>query len=195
MQVDLRLTRLVLRADGKYDCEIAVNGYFTSDYVKEVKDGVEVVTGVTNEKQVKLTKGQKIVITVEDADLGEDLCSLMDNVRDYIDDNFAAMRATWDAIEDGTYFEKQQCDAEQCSFPECDHVCGYNPDKHDEPQRPQACEYCRGTGYHAEQSPEASQAAVDRDIPSRYCTCAEPDFQETHPYGWLACQICGKLKE
>jgi len=191
MTPTLKLTKLVMRPDGKYDCEVLVKGYW-SGYEKN-KFG-----GHFNKGYTDFTKGQKVVLTVEEDDLGEDVCALMDNIREYIDDNKEQMLKTWEAIEDGSLQvdeptarwkgagmgdytcskcndtisgrpticpsckavmsnpeepkqwadwendssaplykspEAQQaaCDSKMCCFPECDHVCGYNPDKDDLP--------------------------------------------------------------
>lgn len=120
MTPTIKLTKLVLRADGKYDCEVAIIGYYKGHVKTSIGSDIHKI-GFT-----PYTKGQKLVLTVENEDLGEDLYALMDNIRDYIDDNRATMQATWDAIEDGTYVQKA-CTYEYCNFPECDHVCGKNP--------------------------------------------------------------------
>lgn len=54
------------------------------------------------------------------------------------------------------------------------------------------CKGCINQFEEPLHSPEAQQAAVE--APSKYCTCSTPQFEETHPYGYLACKVCGKLK-
>lgn len=166
MHPNLKLTKLVIRPDGKYDCEVSVLGYWHS---YPVEDNWR-TKGFT-----ALTKGQKVILTIEIEDLGEDLIFLIDNIRDYIDSNKEAMLATWTAIENsclqveteeqkftkaydeayGTSAspEAQQaaCNGDVCSFPECNHTCNYNPDKDDRPVSVnyQRCHVCNGKGGYA----------------------------------------------
>lgn len=97
-------------------------------------------------------------MVVEEKDLGEDLCKLMDNVRDYIDANppimeqlkqFETVSLQVDDTEMSPEAQQAACDAEQCCFPECDHVCGYNPDKDDPDPYPCTDPQCYDAGnYH-----------------------------------------------
>jgi len=84
MHPTLKLTKLVLRPDGKYDCEVAVKSLMLFG------------------RDVPLTKGQKIVLKVGEEDLGEDLCSLMTNIRSYIEKNANEVYGTWIGIENGS---------------------------------------------------------------------------------------------
>lgn len=222
MSSTLKLTKLVLRQDGRYDCEVSVKGYWQREYNKVNKNGTEYVTGVKSEEYHKFTKNQKVVMVVEEKDLGEDLCKLMDNVRDYIDNNPAILeqlkqfetvslqvdtstkdevggihdsgegwnpQGVWcgecssetckgcvnehattgvlDELKQSPEAQQAACDSEQCSFPECDHACGYNPDKDDPKEAsvdrekcpvcggmggwdfgiPETCYMCEGKGY------------------------------------------------
>jgi hypothetical protein len=71
MFVHLQLAKLAIRDDGKYNCEVLVRGYDES------------ILGA----YCIFTKNQKIVLILEESDLGEDLCKLMYNVRKHVHDN------------------------------------------------------------------------------------------------------------
>ena len=185
-----KILKVVYRMDGKYDCELAVIG--SNKNLKICLTIEEVDLKPLNDSLQKFLTEHPTVIEqakkLETSDTEVKDTSYKDDVGGVHDEGLGWNPQGTFCGECGSLTckgcinqfeeplkspEKVKCDYEQCSFPECHHVCGYNPD--------------------AEHSPEAQQAAVE--APSKYCTCSTPEFEETHPYGWLACKQCGKLKE
>lgn len=132
-------------------------------------------------------KNLKICLTIEDIDLKP----LNDSLQKFLIDHPTV-------IEQARTLEEINTEVKDTSYKDevggvHDEGCGWNP------QRAFCGECgsltCKGCINQFEEplhSPEAQQAAVE--APSKYCTCSTPQFEETHPYGYLACKVCGKLK-
>jgi len=224
--METKILKVVYRMDGKYDCELAVIGSNKNLKICLTIEDID-LKPLNDSLQKFLTEHPTVIEqarTLEAIDAEVKDTSYKDEVGGVHDEGcgwnpqgaFCGECGSTTCKNCISQFEeplkspeKVKCDYEQCSFPECHHVCGYNPDKDDPKPKelckecggacgydfgiPVACKHCHGTGYEPEleQSPEGCQAAVG----SKYCTCSTPEFEETHPYGWLACTQCGKLKE
>lgn len=162
-----KILKVVYRMDGKYDCELAVIGS---------------------------NKNLKICLTIGDIDLKP----LNDSLQKFLTDHPTV-------IEQARTLEEIDTEVKDTSYKDevggvHDEGCGWNPQGAFCGEcGSTTCKNCINQFEEPLHSPEAQQGAVDigksNTDTSRYCTCSTPEFEETHPYGWLACKQCGKLKE